>query len=125
MLGLKLWKYDSTLRNYVHDDGTRSSGPIFIKAWRQVEVIADTSRSWFIGRPRGENEAPPGDWELKNAHKLPKKESFEEHGYLRTWQEVEDMAWVHENAYQIGKTVGNVKDRSKLEAILKIIGETK
>jgi len=124
MIGQKLWKYDCNRRHYKRDDGTTSTGPIYIKSFEELEVIGETSRSWLVGHNRDRKEGPPAEWELERATKIPKKESFESHGYFTSWKAVEDSAWVHDNDHIIATKVGRLSSRDKLERILKIIEET-
>lgn len=49
-VGSKLYYHDYNCRHYTHDDGTKSSSPIFSKSFREVEIDRETPRSFYVGK---------------------------------------------------------------------------
>lgn len=118
-IGQKLYRHDGNYRHYENDDGTRSAGPIFIKSFRTYYVVGETKRSYLI--TYNEN---PSTYQLLRATKLPKMDELQWHGYLETWKQVEDAAWVNDNAYRIARRVPGHMSKDQLQRIEAIIDET-
>lgn len=116
MIGATVWHFDENRRVYTHDDGTRSSGPIWRKHWEPWVIVGETSRSWI---------ALPSSWYIKDpaskfARKLPKK------GVLSTWcwseEEIDRRAWAREHKYKIADRVQRVVDPDVLKKIAELVG---
>jgi len=116
-VGDLFWIYDGNNRHYLRDDGTRSQGPIYEKAFRQVEIIDETSRSWCIAYQNSDREL----------FKVPKKNPFGSQGiefgmHKRIMDDKmkEDKVWDHHHGYKIRQKVGQCTD-AQLREIARIV----
>lgn len=116
MIGKKFFKYDCNLRVYTDPEtGIRSPGaPIFKYSFREYWVVGQTTRSWMLSTH--ENAGT----DHYTVVKVPKKDLFEEHGYL-TEEMKDNSIWANDNRYRIEKEVSraSIHVLKKIDDVLK------
>lgn len=81
-----IWIFDINHRVYANN----RSAPIWKEHWRPHEVVSETSRSWV----------------LDNGRKVTKNIKWpESNGVAFSQREVDEKAWVNDNAYKIAEEV--------------------
>lgn len=98
----RLWIFDSNRRVYEKKDGF-SGSPIWREHWREEKVIGETSRSWVVSFGK----------------KVPKKGGY---GIAFSIDEINNQAYIKNNAYKIGENVSNIKDHELLKKIAGLVG---
>lgn len=102
-VGDTIWWFDGNHRVYSRD----SSRPVWRQHWRPRVIIGETDRSWLIEpswRPRKVPKVnPPAEWAFSEA-------------------EIDQQAWVEENAHRIAHLVGVCRRYDVLKEVAKVIG---
>ncbi len=75
-----------------------------------MEIVAETSRSWVIGKGYSECKVPK-----KGIHP----------GYAFSEEEVDDDCYLHDNRYKIAQLVERLIDVTSLRKIAEIVGYEK
>lgn len=99
--------FNANLRIYELD----KSRPIWRKHWQEVEIIGETSRSWLLGSP----------WRPLKLSKASFRSGACPAGWARSWADVENLAWVHENRHRIAEHLHRVQDPKVLRDVAKLI----
>jgi len=106
MIGTTVWIFDENNRVYRRDSKGQSigGGPIWREHWRPVQIVSETKRSWVTAY----------------RDKIPKK-GHDPRLYAFTRNEIEEMAYVHENRYRLSREVQSLCDPKKMREIAAIL----
>lgn len=80
-----------------------SGGPIWKEHWRPERIVSETSRSWVT------------DF----GSKIPKSGP---HGWLTSQEEINDLAWAHDNAHRIASRIDERLPLNVLKQIAALVG---
>lgn len=99
-----VWIFDINRRVYLKDGNGRSFGsPIWREHWKKIDVVGETRVSWLTSCRR----------------KIPKKGG---HDICFSLREIEDRAWIHENAHRLAGAVSRCTDIGALREIAHLVG---
>jgi hypothetical protein len=115
-VGDRLWYYDVNRRKYTTPSAAEKAAGkiwgdiIWIEHWKEQEIVGETRVSWIVG---------------PCATKLPKRDFLNgetRRGWLRSREDVERAAWVHEHRVEIHDRVRRCRDKKKLPAVAAALG---
>lgn len=109
-IGSPVWIFDINHRVYRRGPNGESlgGGPIWREHWVKHEIIGETSRSWVVGKWYGQR-------------KIPKKGPIP-NGICFSEEEIEQRAFVEDNAHRISDLVLRCKDYATLKKIGELVG---
>jgi hypothetical protein len=111
-VGDPVWYFDENRR--VYKPGTMSP-PIWREHWVRKCIIGETSRSWIVGYERQDP---------RDGQKLSKKELAAPErpkGWAFSEEEIDRLAWMHENRHALSEAVRRCRDYRTLKEIAALI----
>jgi hypothetical protein len=129
-VGSRLWKWDENRRVYARSAERRSFGsPIYAEHFVEVEVVAETGRSWIVASPGRSAPVPPFTAEsLRGTYAKVGKDLLRErvgrygHTVYFTDAQKAAMIWTKTHSRKIVELVERCRDVATLRAIAALVG---
>jgi hypothetical protein len=103
----RIWIFNLNRRVYRKRNGRPYGPPIWIEHWEEAKVAGETSRSWVTN----------------TGVKVPKKlKQIHNSMFCFSLEEIEERAWIKENAHKIADAVQRVNSYEILKTVAEIVG---
>jgi hypothetical protein len=111
-IGAPVWKFDQNRREYERDEKGRASGPpIWRKHWVRYAIKSENRVNWILDDSWGDNGS-------RISKRDPRSAGW---GFAFSEEEIDRLAWIHDNAHKLADAVRRCTDYETLHAVAALL----